>query len=251
MRFWTWLLARLLAVAVILGVVLWYRMPNSGEREFRQAAQALKTVHSVHYTMVNDQPTQKIQLEGDLVCPDDRFREATHIIVNQPHNQGTLDTEVRRVDGKPYTQLNGHQWTVDYQNGRSPRITCQQLATDASISVLPNLSDMVRRGLFKKGDKKTVNGEVCRQWYVTLRAGPGPLLPRSSDLEHRTVCLGIDDHLPREMSGTHLGLWTYAFDTPAEIEMPTDVAPERTWDTHQAPSSPPPGLTLSDTRDEN
>jgi hypothetical protein len=252
MRFWTWLLARLLAVAVILGLALWYRMPDSGQREFRRSMEALKRVNSLHYAMVQDQPMQHFEMEGDLVCPDDSFREATHIILRQPHNQGTLDTEVRRIDGKPYAHMNSGMWAVDYQNGRSPRVTCPQLVSDAGIPVLPNLDEMVRRGIITKGDKKTINGEVCREWQVTLRRVPGPLLPRSpEELEHRTLCLGADDHLPREMSGGDSEHWTYAFNTPANIDKPADLAPERTWETPQSPASTPPGLTLSDTRDDN
>jgi len=52
MRFWTWLLARLGTVAVMLAMALWWRMPASGEREFRRTIEALKSVNSVHYSMV-------------------------------------------------------------------------------------------------------------------------------------------------------------------------------------------------------
>jgi hypothetical protein len=36
-----------------------------------------------------------------------------------------------------------------------------------------------------------VSGVRCREWHVTFKAGRG--------LEHDTVCLGLDDHLPYEM----------------------------------------------------
>lgn len=63
---------------------------------------------------------------------------------------------------------------------------------------MPPIATMIRRGILQEGDKKTVGGVRCREWNVTLKAGPG-------GLEHDTVCLDVDDHLPYEftVSGQH------------------------------------------------
>lgn len=115
--------------------------------------------------------------------------------------------------------------------------------------MLPEFNRMVEHGIIEKGDKKTVNGDVCREWKVTLRGGPGPLLPQwSGAYEHRTVCLGVDDHLPREMTSTGSARhWTYAFNDPVKIETPTALVPERAQDNYRPP---PAGLTLSDDKDD-
>ena len=52
---------------------------------------------------------------------------------------------------------------------------------------------MIRRGVIQKGDQKTVNGVRCREWLVTIKGG-------FSGLEHDTVCLGLKDHLPYELT---------------------------------------------------
>ena len=62
---------------------------------------------------------------------------------------------------------------------------------------------MLEHGIIERGDKKVVDGaslpgvaSYTPQW---ARAD----LPRGPNvLEHRTVCLGVDDHLPREMTST-------------------------------------------------
>jgi len=58
--------------------------------------------------------------------------------------------------------------------------------------MMPAIATMIKRGILQKGDKKTVGGVRCREWHVTIKAGRG--------LEHDTVCLGMDDHLPYEMT---------------------------------------------------
>lgn len=248
MRFWIWLLARLIAIAVLLGLALWYRMPASGEHEFRRSMEAIKKVNSLHYAMVNDQPMQHTELDGDLVCPDNAFHEAMHIVLHQPHNEGTLDTEVVRVGDRLYELQPNGLWRPGYARGHAAGVSCQRLTTDTGIPVLPELDRMVQHGVIDKGDKKTVDGSVCREWKVTLRSRPGPLLVRSpEDLEHRTLCIGVDDHLPREMTITGSEHWTYSFNTSIAIETPTALVPEPTQDYYRPP---PPGLTLSDDKDD-
>ena len=58
---------------------------------------------------------------------------------------------------------------------------------------MPQIATMIQRGILQKGDKKTVNGVRCREWLVTMKGAP-------SGLEHDTVCLGLEDHLPYEMT---------------------------------------------------
>ncbi len=249
MRFWTWLLARLIAIAVLLGMALWYRMPASGEREFRRSIEALKKVNSLHYEMVSDLPAQHTEQNGDLVCSDDALREATHVVIHQGDKDTSFDTEVRHVGGQQYTLQPSGLWSRGYPGGRSARVMCQRLGTEDGTWILPEFGRMVEHGIIEKGDKKTVNGDVCREWRVTLLNGLGPLLPQSpAAYEHRTICLGVDDHLPREMTSTaRPGHWTYAFDTSVKIETPTDLVPVPVHDDYRPP---PAGLTLSDDKDD-
>jgi hypothetical protein len=160
--------------------------------------------------------------------------------------QSTID--VIRVGGQQYDLQPKGLWKRGYLNGRSARVTCKGLTAGAGIWMLPEFDRMVQHGIIDKGDKKTVNGEVCREWRVTLRSRPGPLLGRSpEDYEHRTICVGVDDHLPREMTTGSAEHWTYAFNTAVKIEAPSALVPEPVQDGYRPP---PPGLTLSDDKDD-
>ena len=74
---------------------------------------------------------------------------------------------------------------------------------------------MIKRGILQKGDKKTVNGVRCREWLVTMKGG-------FSGLEHDTVCLGLDDHLPYDLTvdweHSHYSFSDY--NAPINIEVP-------------------------------
>ena len=252
MRFWTWLLARLGTVAVMLAMALWWRMPASGEREFRRTIEALKSVNSVHYSMVSDMPAQHTEQEADLLCSEDAVRSSSHIVAHQGGKDFNLDQEIRRIGNQQYTLQPNGLWTRGFAGAKTVRAMCQEVGIESygyNQTGTP-FEQMLEHGIIEKGDKRVVDGSVCREWRVTLRNGPGPILPRGPNaLEHRTVCLGVDDHLPREMTSTsRSGRWSFAFNSSPKVETPTDLVPERAHDDYRPPA---PGLTLSDDKDDN
>jgi len=250
MRYWRWLLARVSAVAVLLGLALWYRMPASGEREFRRTIEALQKVNSIHYSMLSDSKTQHTEREGEMLCSTGDRRLATRVVLHQDNKEFNIDNEVRVVDGQEYSLQASGLWQKGGSQAQAAQDGCKVLIESAYPSYLPEFQRMVEHGIIEKGEKKTVNGEECREWRVTLRTGPGPVMPQSPGAyEHRTICLGVEDHLPREMTSTaNTEQWTYAFNVPVKIETPTALVPERVWDNYQPP---PAGLTLSNDNDDN
>jgi hypothetical protein len=240
MRFWSWLLARLIAIVVLLGIALWYRLPTSGRSEFHHTLEALKKVNSIHHSMVADVPGQHTEMEADLVCSDDSFHRTTHIVLHRPDKDLNVDNEILRSGGQDYRLLNNGLWKREYSGLESAQMTCQRLAQGSHAWIVPDLSEMLQFDTIEEGDKKAVNGDVCREWKVSARNGVG--------YEKRTLCIGVKDHLPREMVEIASGArWTYAFDTSTKIEAPTAVVPEPVQDNYQPP---PPGLTLSDDKDD-
>src|SRR5205823_4173173 len=97
----------------------------------------------------------------------------------------------------------------------SAKAYCGKLAQGADSNLLPQIATMIQRGVLQKGDKKTVNGVRCREWLVAMRGAP-------SGLEHDTVCLGLQDHLPYEMTVD----WQASrasfsdYNTPIQIDVP-------------------------------
>ncbi len=90
---------------------------------------------------------------------------------------------------------------------------------------MPPIATMIQRGVIQKGEKKTVNGMRCREWLVTMRGG-------LRGLEHATVCIGLEDHLPYEMTvdwdNSRTSISDYntqiAFDLPEAAVQPTSAA---------------------------
>jgi hypothetical protein len=71
---------------------------------------------------------------------------------------------------------------------------------------------MLSKGIFKKGKKKTVNDVPCRVWLVDV-------VEYGSGLEGRTVCLGLNDHLPYEVTSDYDHSRTTFSDFNAAIEV--------------------------------
>jgi hypothetical protein len=98
------------------------------------------------------------------------------------------------------------------------------MGQDYSYNLMPPIATMIKRGILQKGDKKTVNGVRCREWLVTMKGG-------TSGLEHDTVCLGLEDHLPYELTvdWAHSRSWfsdynaAISFDVPEAAVQPTSV----------------------------
>ena len=74
---------------------------------------------------------------------------------------------------------------------------------------------MIQRGVIQKSDKKVVNGVACREYLVTMKY---PL----RNYEHDTVCLGLEDHLPYELTvawqNSHSSFSGY--NVPISIDLP-------------------------------
>ena len=103
MRFWTWLIARLVVALLLVGVAYYaFVVPSSGEKELRRAIEALKGVHSVHYSMVGDTPAQHTEEEADLVCADDSFSRVRHIVLHQNGEDIPFEEQVLRSQGQDY-----------------------------------------------------------------------------------------------------------------------------------------------------
>jgi hypothetical protein len=99
------------------------------------------------------------------------------------------------VAGREYDrQLDGSWAQPLYATGSgSAKWFCSHLAQGSDSNGLPQIATMIRRGILQKGDKKIVNGVRCREWLVTMKGG-------ANGLEHGTVCLGSQDHLPYEVN---------------------------------------------------
>jgi hypothetical protein len=99
--------------------------------------------------------------------------------------------------------------------GTTAKWYCGNLAQGTDSNLLPEIATMIKRGILQKGDKKTVNGVRCREWLVTMKGAP-------SGLQHDTVCLGLEDHLPYEMTvdWEHSRATFSDYNVPIQLDVP-------------------------------
>jgi hypothetical protein len=194
-RYWLWLGARLVVALVIAGWAFSYLMPGGGEKEFQKSLDALKHVRSVRVAYAADPTaTQHDEISWDLVCSQDAFRYKWHVVESNPSGPADLNRDELHVGALAYDHQPDDSWQkAKYGSGPTPKSYCTRLAEGSDTNLTPPLATMLKRGVLQKGEKKTVSGVRCREWQVTMKGG-------YSGLEHDTVCLGLDDHLPYELT---------------------------------------------------
>ena len=217
-RYWLWLGARLLVAVVIVGWAFSYLTPgSSGEKEFQRTLDALKQVRSVRVATASDPTaTRHSDVSWELVCAQNAYRYSLHVVETDPKNPAETTQEEVHVGSTEYEHKKDDSWQAhQYPGGvRAASTICGKLAQGMDSGVLPEIATMIRRGILDKGDKKAVNGVRCREWKVTLAGRNG--------LEHDTVCLGLDDHLPYEMTvdWQHSRTVYRDYNSPFQLELP-------------------------------
>jgi hypothetical protein len=194
-RYWMWLVVRLLVgVAIILWAVS-FLSPGNGEKEFQKTLDAMKQVHSFRASFSGSPGTQHNEMMMEVDCDRNLLHEQSHFVDTASDHTVDMSQDEMRVADHTYRRASDGSWTqagTAYQ-GATAKWFCGNLAQGTDSHVLPSMATMIRRGVIQKGDKKTVNGVRCREWLVTMKNG-------TANLAHETVCLGLEDHLPYEMT---------------------------------------------------
>lgn len=193
-RYWLWVGARLAVALAIMAWALSYLGTGSGEKEFQKTLDAMKQVHSFRVALTATPPNQHNELLYEVDCNRDAVHQQVHYIQFE-NPQVDSKTDVIVVADREYIRQPDGSWSKSLSGpgGVNAKWYCGSLAQGTDSSLLPQIATMIKRGIIQKGDKKTVNGVRCREWMVAMRGAP-------SGLEHDTVCIGLDDHLPYEMT---------------------------------------------------
>src|SRR5271165_3569988 len=225
-RYWVWLVVRLAVAVVLVGWAASYLFTGGGEREFQKTLDAMKQVHSFRVALVAKPGTQNDEALWEVDCSRDAVHYQWHYVNTGTTPPQDMSHDEIHVGTSQYDRQSDGSWSARkyaYQ-GTTAKSYCSHLAAGTDSNLLPQIATMIRRGILQKGDKKTVNGVRCREWLVTMKGGP-------SGLEHDTVCLGLEDHLPYEMTVD----WEYSrssfsdynapitFDVPDAVVQPTNT----------------------------
>jgi hypothetical protein len=190
-------IVRLLVGVAIVTWAASYLGAGSGEKEFQKTLDAMKQVRSVRVaSSANQVGVQHNEMLLEVDCNRDIVHQQTHMVMTSPNNQGEISRDELHVGTHEYDRQTDGSW-AEPRNGYGSYVSakpfCSKLAQGVDSNLLPQIATMIKRGILQKGDKKTVNGTRCREWLVTMKGG-------FSGLEHDTVCLGLEDHLPYELT---------------------------------------------------
>jgi hypothetical protein len=192
-RYRVWLAVRLLVGVVIVGWAASYLMPGNGEKEFKRTVEALKQVQSVHIATTSDlSATQRSEKLWEVSCGQRAYHYTSRLVDTASGSPSETHDEMH-VGILQWDRQSDDSWAASGHGntGYTGINMCGRINQGSDSGPMPPLVTMIRRGILQEGDKKTVAGVRCREWNVTIRGG-------HAGLEHDTVCLGLDDHLPYE-----------------------------------------------------
>lgn len=222
-RYWLWMGGRLLLAVAIVGWAATYIGTGSSEKEFQKTLEAMKHVRSfrVAYSGIGyPDPNYRNEMLWEVDCNSGVVHSQWHMVETSKTPPIDLKREELFVAGVDYERKPDGSWSSGTTSrANSATATCRNLADGTDTRMLPDIGTMIKRGILQKGDKKTVNGVRCREWLVTMRGGP-------AHLEHDTICLGLEDRLPYEMTTD----WSHArysisdYNTPIQFDLPAGAA---------------------------
>lgn len=226
-RYWIWLGARLLAGVVLIAWAMSYLKGGSEEKEFQKTLEAMKQVHSFRIAYTANRGVQHFDMLWEVDCERDILHHQMHVVdtTNDPPAEINEDqVYVGGAQGGEYDRQADGSWKKHGYASQTAKGTCRYLAQGMDSNVLPHIATMIKRGILQKGDKKTVNGVRCREWLVTMKGG-------TSGLEHDTICIGLEDRLPYEMTvdweNSHTSISDYnaaiRFDVPESVLQPASA----------------------------
>jgi hypothetical protein len=182
----------IVAMLLIGGLIFWglgsLLTPNNGDAEFQKMMEA--TEHVKSFRGVDVDSTLHLEKLWEVDC--------TRNVVHKRSQTSTDPVEVKEdqllVGIDRYNHDPDGSWvkTADKHVLYSGQWYCDNLAQGTLRDLLPDFRAMLRSAMIGKGDKKTVNGVRCQDWQFAMKS--------STSGVKGTVCIGLEDHLPYEMT---------------------------------------------------
>jgi len=196
-------------VAILVGALFFFGIgyvvsPASGDAEFQKMLEASTHVKSFRGVYVGStQTSTHAERLWELDCNRGILHKQTQEL---PTGGNALELKedlfVVGADQK-YTRNTDGTWQQSKYTAAqySASWYCDTMAQGNLRDILPDFRAMLRSATFGKGDKKTVNGLRCQDWKFTMHS-------KNSGVRG-TVCIGLEDHLPYEMTTDDGGHYSY------------------------------------------
>jgi len=213
---WLWIGACLLTAGAIFWGVGQAVGPSSGDTEFRKTLESMQQVKSFRGTYSESTPgTQHSERLWEVDCNRVIVHLQSHEALTNTDSAFEAKEEELSVGEERYRRDSNGSWENAGKllgDQYSAKWYCDSLARG---DLLPDIPTLLSHGVSEKGDKKTVNGVRCREWKFAI------VTPLSS--RHGSICIGLDDHLPYELTKDG-GRYSYSdYNRPIQFEVPEAV----------------------------
>lgn len=181
----------LAARVVIFGLLvlfIYWAMPGSGASEMKKMSAAMQNATSWRVQTVVAEPTKNVESLTEVYCPS-RVHMVEKSVLDEGGTHLENSSESIWIDGTNYAKKGMH-WETS-QEQRYSTATCKY-GPRGMDTLLQPLDAILIAGKIRKGGKRYVNGEQCRDWIASV---PAP----SGFRDEFVVCVGKGE-LPLEVS---------------------------------------------------
>ena len=175
----------------------------NGKEELMRAAEAMKSAKSWREHMVMDQEGKSVQVEVEVSCPD---KEHTTSTMN-----GRTFESIHLGDDS-YTKIGG-QW-MRMPATRTALANCGMGTLKPARDQADPMAALDKAQITPAG-LDTVNGSPCQEYQIATTATE----PGSKDVTSM-VCIGVSDHLPRQMKVEGMTVTWTDWNQPVSIAAP-------------------------------
>jgi hypothetical protein len=192
--------------------------PSRGDVEFKRTLESMKQVKSFRAAYIEStSSTQRWERLWEVDCNRVIVHLHSRDLQTTTDSPFEMNEDELLVGNQRYTRGSDGSWeNTGYVEDRdSAKSYCDNLARGTVRGVLPDMYKMISHAMSEKGDKKSVNGVRCREWKFDIRT--------ALSSQQGSVCIGLDDHLPYEMTmdGGHYSYSDY--NHPIQFEAPEAV----------------------------
>lgn len=190
--------------------------PSSGDAEFQKALEAMKQVKSFRGAYMEASGAQNPQKVWEVDCNRVIVHEQSQFGQNSMDGSEMKEDELLVGEQRYIRDGSGGWENGGYAGERfSAKWYCENIARGTVRDLMPDIRTLISHGITEKGDKKTVNGARCREWKFDQRT---VLSSRVG-----SICIGVDDHLPYELTMDG-GRYLYSdYNQPIQFEAPEAV----------------------------
>jgi hypothetical protein len=192
-------------------VLIYWMLPDRGLSALRKMNEAMQNARSWRMDTVVREPTKKGESTVEVYCPS-RFHEMSNEVYEEGGTEHQEASESFWIERSSFAKK-GTKWVISQEERVQRTASCTR-GPRATDTLLERMDLILATGKVRKGDKRSVNGDPCRDWIASVSAPEGWR-------DEFGVCIG-DADLPREVFAPDRQMVeTYSqWNVPIRIEAP-------------------------------